>query len=302
MLSIRRRFVRGDSSGGCGRAVTVAVLAAFTVQLPVPAARAFDPHAGTIQYKFTNNENAKACDLHFELTAAVTWNINDAQFVWQIPNATFPITGGSGTTTVDLAAADCGAAGEGVAIGATVTLRFGYPGGTAPLVKKWWWTDGNGGRLGAVKWPLIKKTKFDYTANVGGVAAAGAAGDGVVSIGACGEAGATFNTTAGEDEATSAANMVAAIESAFALEVPVFVDPNDPHTVVFGGGCFGDTGQDPAVSVPQQDTNGTIDVATALADPLVPAVSEWGLVAMTLLVLAAGTVAVRRGRIVNSQT
>jgi hypothetical protein len=240
--------------------------------------------AGTKQYKFTNTSSEHAHDLHIEFNATVEWDTLDVTFSWQNPAGTFKDTSGSGSATVDLAE---GIDGTGVAASASVTLTFGYPGNRAPYVKKWWWTDAEGYAIPPVRWPRRKRIK--QIPNFAG-ADRGVPAEGELNIDLCGETTYTFTTSESETPEEMATRLVSEIEANFPV-VNVYVDEADATEVLFAGGCFGDDAQVSDVVITTQPSYATLSVVTEVSE--IPTVSQWGLVALTLLVLAAGTATLR---------
>lgn len=94
--------------------------------------------AGKQEYKFTNNTNRHATDLHIEFKGSgVTWPGGNPT---QTPAGTFNTSNGSGTQVVNLAQ---GFTGSGVAPGASLVVSFDFAAEKAPLIDKAWWTKGN---------------------------------------------------------------------------------------------------------------------------------------------------------------
>ena len=269
--------------GLMGNALTAMLVGVVLTCLSPSAAQA----AGTKQYKFTNTSGQHAHDLHIEFNATVEWDTGDATFSWQNPAGTFKDTNGSGSATVDLAQ---GLDGTGVAAGGNVILTFGYPGNRAPYVRKWWWTDSSSEAIPPVRWPRRKRIK--RTATFAQVGKAGVE-EGELSIELCGETAYTFTTDVAETPEEMATRLASEIESNFPI-ANAYVDEADSTEVLFTGGCFGDDAQVSDVVVTQQPSYASLQVTMEVSD--IPTVSQWGLAALALLVLAAGTVILRRKR------
>jgi len=290
---MKRGFRAGHMSittGGHLRSVFRLLPCVSVVGLLAAATAYADPQAGTGTYQFTNKTLRNGHDLHIVFSAAVQWDINDAGFTWQTPNATFKDTSGSGAATIDLVD---GIGGLGVAPNANVVLTLGFPGASKPLIKRWWWTDGNGNRIGNVNYNTETIVKATLPTAVAGTGTA--AGDGKIRFVQCGST-FEYQTQAGDTAAQVAADIVADLDVAYSGLVTAYVDPADSEAVVFQGACAGDFAQKSNVKVTQQDSNGTISALLQFVDPAVPATSTWGLVALLLAVMTAGTVAILRKR------
>jgi hypothetical protein len=283
MKNSRSERPSANRCGLMGNALTAMLVGVVLIGLSPSTAQA----AGTKQYKFTNTSTQHAYDLHIEFNATVEWNTGDAGFTWQNPAGTYKDTNGSGTATVDLAQ---GIDGTGVAPGANVILTFGYPGNRAPFVRKWWWTDASTEAIPPVRWPHRKRIKRTATfAQVGKASVE----EGELSIELCGETPYTFTTDVAETPEEMATRLASEIESNFPI-ANAYVDETDPTEVLFAGGCFGDDTQVSDVVVTQQPSYALLQVTTEVSE--IPTVSQWGLAALALLVLAAGTVVLRRKR------
>lgn len=68
----------------------------------------------------------------------------------------------------------------------------------------------------------------------------------------------------------------------------------EPGEIGYNPGLIGDTGTDPCADYPDEEVTG---VPETPPPPLVPTVSEWGLAAMVMLLMSAGSIVIARRRL-----
>jgi hypothetical protein len=248
---------------------------AWGVAWNVTAAMA-EPEAGFAAYKFTNTTGQTAFDLHIGFDQPVTWTGTCPP---QTPANTFTSCTGKGTIALRMA-------GGSVANGASVSITLPFDVRPAK-VEYWYWTNANGLRIGW--WQLPPRPIIDVA-----LLKSGAMADGTLTFKSCCDADFVYTTVQLATAALMAADLAADVAAARPNWI-IYVDPNDPERVVFLGGCYGNEDTCPRSSVVNTQPSYATFSVTSEQTP-VPAVSEWGLAALTLLVLAAGTIVLMRRR------
>ncbi len=240
--------------------------------------------AGTQQYKFTNNENATATDLHIEFSTSVTFHLQGAGAdpTVENPAGTFANGNGSGTTSVDFSA---GVTGTGVLQGGSVTLTFDYAGVKTPTVVRWCWTKSNStdyrnaDKLGQEKRP--KGDGFIF-------AKSNSYGNGVTSIVIAGELHTFYFPPAvsGFQMAEAFYNFISAQPFAIAERLDSF------SVCVSSAGLSGNDNVDLNTNVIQQDNYQFLtlqDCSPVIPPNVIPTLSQWGLILMAAILLAIGS-------------
>jgi len=151
-------------------------------------------------------------------------------------------------------------------------------------IKKWWWTSG-GDRIGVEHEgePKAKMNAEDGPATGNGLIRVRI--DGVDNF---------FNTMPGAMPAQTVANFKLFLSGIQDISAQPLIYQSDdlPQLVTFMGNVLGDPARQLDIELMNPDSSQALFVT--LTSTTVPAVSEWGLLAFTLLVVSAGTVMVLR--------
>jgi hypothetical protein len=241
---------------------------------------------GVQQYKFENNTGVHANDLHivFSVTG-VSFRpdpLHPADATLSSPSGTFTSGNGSGTATIDLAQ---GFTGSGVNSGASVILSFNYAGSPAPRVKSAYWTTNNttdgSGKVGQDMKP--DKTVSNYWA------AATATGNGRLLVTIDGVQ-SEFDTTSG-DSASATATKFATFLNGFPL---ASVIGQSAGSILYAANVYGTGTNSITVTILAQDSTQSVTVTDIPWSETIPTLSQWGLITLALMLVAAGIVSIRR--------
>lgn len=233
------------------------------------------------QYKFTNDEDEAATDLHIEFKKAVTFVVPNpnpnADVTTQDPSGTFPEGNGSGSSEINLAN---GFTGTAVPEDGSVVFTFGYTGNNPPDVKKWWWTndnnvDPNTGRIGLTKNP--RKGEFDF------ISVEPSTGDGSILLNIDGVSN-TFEIPPGLSNTDLALALKSFVEDQFEFGEALILDGTKVE--VFSRAHRNEI-DDIFVNI---TPDSTMAIEWTYIPEVIPTLSEWGVIILILLTLAMGMV------------
>ncbi len=225
------------------------------------------------QYKFTNTHGEQAKDLHMKISPAVQHD----PATQQNPPNTFPEVDGVGSTKMGFGT---GLTGAGVAAGGDVIFTFVYD-GSIPRVKEWWWTKSgdpndlsNANRLGPKR--KGKRGQVEFVSTIP------SAGDGLIEL-------TVDETMVFEMPPNLTSSQMASAFKTFVEDGFAFADAQilGAAAVEVTSRAFKSEGEDIEVII-TPDSN--MEVSFNSFEMEIPTLTEWGVIILTLLMLAMGMV------------
>ncbi len=217
--------------------------------------------------KFENTTGAAANDLHIEFTNGSTQITDKGAFANDSENGNrHDLSGGS------------------VANNGSTTIKAKVDG--AVRIKAWWWTN-NGVRQGIVHEDDVKALSV-----LGG----GASGSGQISV-SIGGVVHTFNTIAGHSPNQTVDEFSAFLNSfVIGPDTLISQDRLAASELNFYGNVLGDDPTRLQSSIVTPDLGQTLTIIQGAQADFVPALTTYGLIALTLLLLGTAVWAIRRRR------